>query len=721
MFAHDGCVCWSRIPAEVEYATMRSGTHAGVIKSRRVVDARSSRRRVAQVGSTAALVGLLVTSVLSGSSSGSPALPITDFALPDDVMAASAAPGHEWTPEPASFSVGKTLDVPVSMSDGTVLRADVYFPTDADGNQARGDFPVVLMQTPYGKSNLGLVNSLSGQAGLSTDTGVATPLGNSSNLALGTVGPNDYLVQRGYISVVADVRGTGHSQGTFGMFEPIQATDGVALVNWAATLPGANGKVGLYGASAMGIMQLITAGAAPKGSPLKAIFPVVPALDLYKDTVTMGGLLDLEFDAIFLGATGALNLEGPVLSALLDPSNLAADRDILLQHLASVQGFNIDFLRRALASDPELLFNDGYWQGRGPRKTLSNIVASEIPAYIVGSQYDLFQRGQPLLYSGLQNAYVGRPVDAPMESGQQVTGRYQLLMGPYAHAGTASLQDFDPLMLRWFDTWLKDKDTGMAETRTPLHYSDLGTGTYHQHAVYPFPEATPTRYYFNGGALTTTSAEPASDTLHWTPTSNPCASSTDQWSGGIPSWMTGYLASKVPCVNTELPTPAGPNHLVYTTAPLPRAQTLAGPITATVYAKATTTQTAWVARVDDIAPDGTVTALTQGALLGSLRAIDPETTWTSNEGQIFKAGHTYSRNTAAPVVPGESTRYDIDIYPTYTTIAPGHSIRVTLTTADTPHLLPPLGDVPKMQGGIYTVETGGTTGSSIQLPLTPAQ
>lgn len=698
---------------------MRSGARGIAEESVRVGS--RSFGRVVRAGSALALVGVLATSVLSSSASGSPALPITDFALPAEVMAASAAPGQTWTPEPASFGVGKNLDVAVTMSDGTVLRADVYFPTDAGGNQAPGDFPVVLMQTPYGKSNLGLVNSLSGQAGLSTDTGVPAPLGNSSTLALGTVGPNDYLVQRGYISVVADVRGTGHSQGSFGMFEPVQASDGVALVDWAATLPGANGKVGLYGASAMGIMQLITAGAAPKGSPLKAIFPVVPALDLYKDTVTMGGLIDLEFDAIFLGATGALNLEGPILSALLDPSNLAADRDVLLQHLASVQGFNVDFLRRALSGDPELLFNDAYWQGRGPRRTLSNIVAADIPAYIVGSQYDLFQRGQPLLYSGLQNAYAGRPLDAPMTPDQAVTGRYQLLMGPYAHAGTASLQDFDPLMLRWFDTWLKDKDTGMADTRTPLHYSDLGTGTYHQHASYPFPEAIPTRYYFDRGALSTTAADPATDTLHWTPISNPCTPSTDQWSGGIPSWMTGYLAAKVPCVNTELPTPAGPNHLSYTTTPLPQAQTLAGPITATVYAKATTTQTSWIARVDDIAPDGTITPLTQGALLGSLRATDPATTWTGSDGQIFKAGHTYSRSTAEPVVPGQTTRYDIDIYPTYTTIKPGHSIRVTLSTADTPHLLPPLGDITKMQGGIYTIETGSPTGSSIQLPLTPAQ
>ena len=48
---------------------------------------------------------------------------------------------------------GLTSNVPVTMADGTVLRADVHFPTDrGTAAPAPGPFPVLLAQTPYGKS-----------------------------------------------------------------------------------------------------------------------------------------------------------------------------------------------------------------------------------------------------------------------------------------------------------------------------------------------------------------------------------------------------------------------------------------------------------------------------------------------------------------------------------------------------------------------------------------
>ena len=118
-------------------------------------------------------------------------------------------------------------------------------------------------------------------------------------------------MQRGYIDVVADVRGAGDSQGSWGLFDPIQAQDGAELVRWAAKLPGADGKVGLYGSSYLGIDQLLTASRVGKHSPLKAIFPVIAGNDLYRDTAYFGGVPGLKFDAIFLGLTGALDMTNP--------------------------------------------------------------------------------------------------------------------------------------------------------------------------------------------------------------------------------------------------------------------------------------------------------------------------------------------------------------------------------------------------------------------------
>ena len=84
---------------------------------------------------------------------------------------------------------------------------------------------MILTQTPYGK-----------------DDGDAAGASSSSLAEL--AGESDYLIERGYIQVVADVRGTGGSEGEWGLFDPVQGTDGATLVNWAAALPHSDGDVG---------------------------------------------------------------------------------------------------------------------------------------------------------------------------------------------------------------------------------------------------------------------------------------------------------------------------------------------------------------------------------------------------------------------------------------------------------------------------------------------
>ncbi|HVB94606.1 MAG TPA: CocE/NonD family hydrolase [Acidimicrobiales bacterium] len=663
---------------------------------------------------SAAVIMVVSMVVMSLGRTASPASaassPPIGGSLPAQVIAASAAAGTGWKPEPATYGIGQRTDVPVTAADGTVLSANVYYPTNASGQPAAGRFPVLLTQTPYGKGTLG---SLPGSDGAQT-------------------GPDDYLVQRGYIDVVADVRGTGSSEGTFGLFDPAQVADGVTLVNWASRLPGSDGKVGLYGASYLGINQLLTAAAVGKNSPLKAIFPVVAANDIYKDTATMGGLIDIEFDLFYLGLTGGLNAEGPLLDALENPTNLVADLSVTeLQHLADLGSFDAPFAAQTLEGMASA-YDGAYWQARNPVNVLQRIVANGIPAYLVGGEYDLFQRGEPLNYAGLQNAYVGRPVTAPMLPDQPTTGRYQLLDGPFTHLSGATV-DYGALQLEWFDTWLKGENTGMGQTPTPLHYYDLGTSSYREQARYPFPAATPTRFYFSGtrssspalsfnnGTLTTAApTTTGADTMLWSPVGNPCGRPTDQWAAGALSLVTSFFAANAACVNNDLPGELGPDRLTYTTGPLAHAESIEGPIDATIFASATTKDTEWVAEVEDVAPDGTSTPLTEGALLGSLRALDPATTWTASNGQILQAGHTYTQTSARPVVPGQLTRYDVEVFPTYDTVAAGHRIRVTLATSDTPHLVPTVPELADLLGGIYTVQHSPGAASAIELPLAPA-
>jgi uncharacterized protein len=654
-----------------------------------------ARRPVLPLASAAALLsGLLVASVAPGGAGASAPDPIAA------AIAASAAPGSSWQPGPVRYGHAVRYDVPVRMSDGTVLRANIDYPTDrGTGAPAPGPFPVLMTMSPYGK-----------------DTGAAAGLGTSP-----------YLVQRGYIDVVVDVRGTGDSGGRFTLFDPAQTSDGVQLVNWAARLPHANGRVGLHGASYLGIDQLLTAGAVGPNSPLKAIFPIVSANDIYRDTAFMGGIPDGSFDVVYLGGLlPVLNLVTPVVSALANPANLLGDLQAVLAHAGNAVDYNALFLAETYLGGPES-HDSAYWHARRPADVLSKVVANGIPAYLIGGEYDLFQRGEPLNYAALQNAFAGRPVDAPMLPGQRTTGRYQLLDGPFTHLQGGGIgNSFEALELEWFDTWLKGVHTGMGQTPTPLHYFDLGTHRYAETTTYPFTGATPTVLYLgpgrtgsapstNDGSLNTTA--PSAATGAWAPLGpSICGRPQDQWVMGAASLLTAKATAPVPCIDDDRPAQVGPTALTYSTAPFAGPKTIAGPISATVYATANTRETEWVVNVEDVAPDGVAKPLTEGALLGSQRAVDAARSWTSG-GRTLIPYHDYTVASARPVVPGQLTRYDIEIFPTYSTIAAGHRIRVTVSTTDFPHLLPTPPQLLALLGGVYRVQRTATAPSSVTIPL----
>jgi uncharacterized protein len=623
-----------------------------------------------------------------------------------EAIAASAAPGHHWRPAPATYGVSRRNGVAVRMADGTVLRADVATPADPDtGRPAAGRFPVLLTQTPYGKDTAGLAGTAA-------------------------IGIDRYFVTRGYIDVAVDVRGTGDSGGTFTLFDPKQVSDGVALVKWAGALPNSSGKVGLHGASYLGIDQMLTAAAVGRHSPLKAIFPIVSANDIYRDTAFMGGIPDGEFDLAYLGGLLPLvNLLNPVAALLETPASLLDSVAVLLQHASNTMDYNARFLLETYLGGPQS-YDTPDWHVRSPGYVLDKIVANRIPAYLVGGEYDLFQRGEPLNYAGLQNAWAGRSVTAPMMAGQQVTGRYQLLDGPYTHLGAALPATMDRLALEWFDTWLRGARTGMAHTPTPLHYYDLGTAHYAETTTYPVTGATPRTFYFRGrrsgsalssndGTLTRVrpTAATGADRVLWAPLgSSICDRSIDQWMMGAATLLTEKFAAPVPCFDDDRLGQVGPTALTYTTAPFARARTLAGPIDATIYAAASTRETEWVVNVEDVAPNGTSTPLTQGALLGSARAVDPARSWQI-AGKTVLPYHPYTKASAVAVTPGKVTRYDIEVFPTYSTIAAGHRIRVTVNTTDFPHLMPTPQQLLNLLGGNYQVQRTSTAASSVTLPL----
>ena len=617
--------------------------------------------------------------------------------IPDDVVKASSAPGSTWTPEKAVYGTATKSDIHLTGATGTPIEVNETYPTDADGTPAKGPFPVILTMTPYGKDVTG--------------NGTVAPLLNA--------GVSDYLVRRGYIDVVMDIRGTNSSGGQESPLDPLQTQDEKKVLDWAAKLPESNGKVGTTGASYLGMDQLMLAGSVGKNSPLKAIFPMVAANDLYRDTMTMGGLLDAEFGLAYFPLTLGLSTV-PVGGIATEPQDLAALTGITLDHVAGA-GQNAALLGNMMANGDQR-YDGSYWQERAPQNLLSKIVANGIPAYLTGGEFDIFQNGEPLNYAGLQNAYDGRPASAAMEPGQATTGRYQLLDGPWGHLNGAGA-DYNELELEWFDTWLKGENTGMATTPTPLHYYDLGSGAFDETTTYPFTGATPTSYYFgSGGTMSTTapaSSSSSSDTVAWSPAGIPCGRPVDQWAMSPLNIAGGTLGLPAPCASADNLTQLGPWAKTYTTAPFAKAQTVEGPITATVYAKASTTETQWAAEVEMVTPGGQSYPLTEGAQLGSLRAVDPSRSWTA-DGKTIYPYHPFTQHSVIPVTPGATEKYQIQVFPTLATIPAGDRLRVTISTADVPHLAATPREYANLAGGIYQIQRTSAAPSSLTVELHPA-
>ena len=599
-----------------------------------------------------------------------------------------------WTPRPAQFGMGVHHNVAVPMSDGVVLRADIHYPTVPDtGQPAAGPFPVLLSMTPYGKK----VPPPAAQIG-----GGATP----------------YLIKRGYIEAMVDVRGSGVSGGSFEMFGERQTQDGIELVEWASKLPNANGRVGMFGISYLAINQLFTAAAVGPDSPLKAIFPVMAARDFYRDAAAMGGAPHLRTVRAYRGVYRLLNIVNPALEVInlgKHPRPRAGGFAGVRQRGRDQRGYFRPLIADAVAGG-ETAFDGPFWDALRPGMVLPGIVANDVAVFLVGGWHDAFQRGAPLNYAALQNAFAGRPDESPMQPGQPVSERLRLLMGPWYHVSDFGGLHINALQLRWFDHWLKD-EAGAAISGSPFTFQAIGSPRWFHARDYPLDEATPTRFYLSqSGQLTADCApETSTATIKYVGRGRMAGRSVEQWTLGMTSFIRAQRGGQTRYDQDNRRLQRGA--LTYTTEPFATPTLVAGPITLTVHATATTSEALWVAHLDDVAPHGASRPLTEGALLGSHRALDPDRTWYLPDGTVLRPHHFSTRSTVKPVVPGELTRYDVEIFPTAAMIQPGHRLRLTVTTYDFPHLVPTKPARRALTGGSYQLHQGGPTPSHLLIPV----
>jgi predicted acyl esterase len=201
----------------------------------------------------------------------------------------------------------------------------------------------------------------------------------------------------------------------------------------------------------------------------------------------------------------------------------------------------------------------------------------------------------------------------------------------------------------------------------------------------------------------------------------PCSRELDQWSMGAFEDVTSPSnPNGDPCAQNDALNETGPGALTYTTAPFGQDTVLGGPVDATIYATSTRPDTEWVATLEDVAPDGTATPITTGALLGSLRAVDSSRSWTESDGRMILPYHPYTAQSQQPVPIGTVTRFDIEIRPTFADLAAGHRLRLNLATSDLPTLLPTEADAANLLGGVYQVQRNQAAASYLEALTAPA-
>jgi hypothetical protein len=100
--------------------------------------------------------------------------------------------------------------------------------------------------------------------------------------------------------------------------------------------------------------------------------------------------------------------------------------------------------------------------------------------------------------------------------------------------------------------------------------------------------------------------------------------------------------------------------------------------------------------------------------------VDAGKSWYGSGGVPLLPYHPYTQASATPVTTGSVTRFDVEVFPTVAVLAPGHRLRVTVTTSDTPHLGPTPAQLANLVGGAYQVQRNARAASFVELPLAPA-
>ena len=540
--------------------------------------------------------------------------------------------------------VSKTTDVPATMRDGVILRADVYRPA------TETPVPVILMRTQYGKS--------------------------AAQVQPERFQSPEWYASHCYIVVVQDIRGQGASDGVFYEYAH-DRNDGYDSVEWAAKLPGSSGRVGMYGSSYVGATQWLAATAAPPS--LKAIVPSNTASDYFDGWTYEDGAFRLGFIEPWMAETiaqtaavnrrdnpGAARLKEDVLSIAEWMRFLPYDAlPIFAPEDLSFAPYFFDAIKHPT--------DDAYWRAFSIARQWNKVA---VPVLAFDGWYDAFIDGALRNFNGVR----AQGATAQARASQRIVigpwehigwGRPDAVVSPRLKAiGPVADSPVNDLTIAWFDHFLKGEANGVT-TGPQVDYFLMGENRWHVAHEWPLAATQYQSWRLESGGHAASvmgdgalSAPPGSasgaalDTFVYDP-ANPVPSvgghSCCAWTGGPQGQFDQSAIEQRPDI------------LVYTSAPLSAPMEVTGPVTVVLYARSTAPDTDFTAKLVDVFADGTAINLANG---------------------IQRASYRTSLEHPTPITPGQVYRYEIHVWPTSNLFQPGHRIRLEISSSDYPQFAP---------------------------------
>jgi putative CocE/NonD family hydrolase len=516
--------------------------------------------------------------------------------------------------------VAVEFDVPAVMRDGIVLRANVYRPASG------GPWPVLLSRLPYGKD--------------------ASPGFLGGVLLLDPM----QLARRGFVVVIQDTRGRFKSDGEW-LPLTFEREDGYDTVEWAATLPGSNGRVGMFGGSYFGYTQWAAAGQRPPS--LSAIAPVMCWSDPLDGLFARGGALEWGTVVPWSLRMGAnvidrLNIDEPERvrrrEALID------DRDQIVRAYWELPVTANPVLQRH--GFPDLgavrMLDDEQVVERV--RVTDDYDSIQVPTFHVTGWYDMCLQGTVDNYMAMvRRGHDARLVIGPWSHdphgyadpiGEEVFGLRASFFDAPVHDG----RDLRAFQLAWFRRHLYPDPT-VALPEAPIRLFVMGRNKWRSEYSWPPPDVTIRRYFLSGeGTLGTDppAAKPPTE-FNYDP-ADPVPTL-----GGHTHLPPGYAQGAC----DQSPIESRDDVIVFTSAPLTQELEVTGPVRIIVHAASSAPSTDWVARLCDVHLDGRSINLCDGVVRVTERA-------------------------------DTLRRYEIDLWATSTVFFPGHRLRVHITSSSFP-------------------------------------